>query len=128
MPEVMMVMSSELVAPARNGRMVSGASVWPIKMLAATLVLSAPLVPMVRCITHATTLMMLLHHSDVVQDGEERGDEDDGGQHGEGEDVEHAVGVAERAEDHGGAVGGMAQHRRDRVAGNVQNASVRSST
>ena len=57
MPEVMMVMSSELVAPARNGRMVSGASVWPMKMLAATLVLSAPLVPIVRCMIHATTLM-----------------------------------------------------------------------
>ena len=37
--------------------MVSGASVWPMKMLAATLVLSAPLVPMVRCMIHATTLM-----------------------------------------------------------------------
>ena len=57
MPEVMMVISSELVAPARKGRMVSGASVWPMKMLAATLVLSAPLVPMVRCMIHATTLM-----------------------------------------------------------------------
>ena len=49
MPEVMMVISSERVAPARNGRMVSGASVWPMKMLAATLVLSAPEVPMVFC-------------------------------------------------------------------------------
>ncbi len=53
-----MVMSSERVAPARKGRMVSGASVWPMKMLAATLVLSAPEVPIVRCIIHATTLMI----------------------------------------------------------------------
>ena len=56
-PAVMMVINSELVAPARKGRMVSGASVWPMKMLAATLVLSAPLVPMVRCMIHATTWM-----------------------------------------------------------------------
>ncbi len=58
MPEVMMVMSSELVAPARKGRMVRGASVWPMKMLAATLVLSAPEVPMVRCMIQATTRMI----------------------------------------------------------------------
>ena len=58
MPEVMMTMSSERVAPARKGRMVSGASVWPMKMLAATLVDSAPLVPMVRCMIQATTRMI----------------------------------------------------------------------
>ena len=57
MPEVMMVISSELVAPARNGRIVNGASVCPMKMLAATLVLSAPLVPIFRCMIHATTLI-----------------------------------------------------------------------
>ena len=33
--------------------MVSGASVWPMKMLAATLVDSAPLAPITRCITTA---------------------------------------------------------------------------
>src|SRR5246127_4738273 len=58
MPEVMMVMGSLRVAPERKGRMVSGASVWPMKMLAATLVDSAPLVPMVRCMTQATALMI----------------------------------------------------------------------
>ena len=58
MPEVMMIMSSERVAPARKGRMVSGASVWPMKMLAATLVDSAPEVPMVRCMIQATALMI----------------------------------------------------------------------
>src|SRR3954452_22213267 len=58
MPEVMMVMSSLRVAPERNGRMVRGASVWPMKMLAATLVDSAPLVPIVRCMIQATALMI----------------------------------------------------------------------
>ena len=62
MPLVMMVMSSDRVAPFRKGRMVSGASVCPIKMEAATLVDSAPDVPMVRCMSHAmprmTTCMM----------------------------------------------------------------------
>ena len=51
MPLVMMVNSSDSVSPARNGRMVSGASVWPMKMLAATLSDSAPLAPMTFCIT-----------------------------------------------------------------------------
>src|SRR5260370_32918785 len=58
LPEVMMVMSSLRVAPARKGRMGSGASDWPMKMVAATLVDSAPLVPMVRCMTQATALMI----------------------------------------------------------------------
>ena len=53
MPLVMMVNSSLCVSPARNGRIVSGASVCPMKMLAATLVDSAPLVPITRCITLA---------------------------------------------------------------------------
>ena len=52
-----MTMSSERVAPARNGRIVRGASVWPMKMLAATLVDSAPEVPMVRSMIQATTRM-----------------------------------------------------------------------
>ena len=51
MPLVMTVNNSDSVSPARNGRIVSGASVWPMKMLAATLVDSAPLAP-----------MNLLHH------------------------------------------------------------------
>ena len=53
MPLVMMVNSSLCVSPARKGRMVSGASVWPMKMLAATFIDSAPLVPITRCITTA---------------------------------------------------------------------------
>jgi len=59
MPLVMMVINSERVALLRNGRMVSGASVWPMKMEAATLVDSAPLVPMVRCMTHAMPRMTI---------------------------------------------------------------------
>ncbi len=43
MPEVITVISSDCVIFGRNGRMVSGASVWPMKMLAATLSVSAPL-------------------------------------------------------------------------------------
>ncbi len=41
-----------------NGRMVSGASVWPMKMLAATLSDSAPLAPITFCMhdRHARTI------------------------------------------------------------------------
>ena len=55
MPEVMTVISSELVIVGRNGRIVSGASVWPMKMLAATFSDSAPLARMTRCITTANS-------------------------------------------------------------------------
>ena len=44
MPAVITVISSERVIRGRNGRMVSGASVCPMKMDAATSRLSAPLV------------------------------------------------------------------------------------
>ena len=71
--------------------MVSGASVCPMKMLAATLVDSAPLAPITFCITIAMPLMTTLHDAEVVQDGEERGDEDDDGQHLEGEDHAQTV-------------------------------------
>ena len=39
----------------RYGRIVSGASVWPMKMLAATFSDSAPLAPMTRFITTANS-------------------------------------------------------------------------
>ena len=42
MPLVMMVKSSDCVSLARNGRIVNGASVCPMKMLADTHVASAP--------------------------------------------------------------------------------------
>ena len=66
--------------------MVSGASVCPMKIDAATFRLSAPLAPMRRVITLATALHDHLHHPEVVEDREERGHEDDGGQDLEGED------------------------------------------
>ena len=81
MPLAMMVNSSDCVRPARNGRMVSGASVWPMKMLAATLSDSAPLAPITFCITMAIALHDPLHDAEVVEDREERGDEDDDRQH-----------------------------------------------
>ena len=57
MPAVMTVISSERVSEGRNGRMVSGASVCPMKMLAATSSDSAPLAP-ISFITLANCLMM----------------------------------------------------------------------
>ena len=58
MPEVITVISSERVISGRYGRMVSGASVWPMKMLAATFSDSAPLAFITRCITTANTRTM----------------------------------------------------------------------
>ena len=52
MPEVITVISSERVIRGRNGRMVSGASVCPMKIEAATLRLSAPLAPITRLMMH----------------------------------------------------------------------------
>ena len=52
-PEVITVISSDSVIFGRYGRIVSGASVCPMKMLAATLRLSAPLARMKRRITTA---------------------------------------------------------------------------
>ena len=53
-PPVITVLSSDIVIRSTNGRMRSGASVWPTKMLPAADVVSAPLVPRERCIAHAT--------------------------------------------------------------------------
>ncbi len=61
-PAVITVMSSERVMRGRNGRIVSGASVCPMKIDAATLRLSAPLAPMILFITTAnafTTICMM---------------------------------------------------------------------
>ena len=52
-PDVMTVISSDRVIRGRNGRIVSGASVWPMKMEAATLRLSAPLAPITRLMSMA---------------------------------------------------------------------------
>ena len=53
MPDVMTVMSSELVSLGRYGRIVNGASVCPRKSEAATFSDSAPLVPISQAITTA---------------------------------------------------------------------------
>ena len=55
MPLVMTVISSDRVMPGRKGRMVSGASVWPMKMEAATSSDSAPLTRRVSCMSRAKT-------------------------------------------------------------------------
>ena len=55
MPAVITVISSDSVIRGRNGRMVSGASVCPMKMLAATFTDSAPLARMKRRITNANS-------------------------------------------------------------------------
>ncbi len=59
MPLVMIVISSLCVAPARNGRMVSGASVWPMKIEAATFMLSAPEMRIVFSMTQASARMTI---------------------------------------------------------------------
>ena len=59
MPLVIMTISSERVAFDRNGRIVSGASVWPMKIDAATFMLSAPEMRMVFSITQAMPRMMI---------------------------------------------------------------------
>ena len=59
MPLVMTVISSDFVSFGKNGRIVSGASVCPMKMLAATLSDSAPLAPITIVITHAAARMMI---------------------------------------------------------------------
>ena len=55
----LMTINSLRVALERNGRMVSGASVWPMKMLAATFMLSAPEIRIVLSMTQAMARMMI---------------------------------------------------------------------
>src|ERR1700721_435831 len=54
----MMQKSSDSESPLRNGLMVSGASVCPMKMLAATLSDSAPLTPITFCMAIAMQKVM----------------------------------------------------------------------
>ena len=58
MPLVITHINSDFVSLPRNGRMVSGASVCPMKMLAATFRDSAPLAPITRVINQAAPRMM----------------------------------------------------------------------
>ena len=55
----------------------------------------------------------VLHEANVVHDGEEGADEDDGRQHGEGEGGERVAGCADAAEDERGAVGAVAEQAGD---------------
>ena len=114
-----------LVISGRYGRIVSGASVCPMKMLAATLSDSAPLAFITRCITHGEEPHDDLHDAEVVEDREQRGDEDDRRQHLEREDDARTArrpararpsspapqtrAVAERAEDERRADAGEAE-------------------
>ena len=86
MPEVMTVISSDSVISGRYGRIVSGASVCPMKMLAATFSDSAPLALHHPVHHDREQPHDELHHAEVVEDGEQRGDEDDRRQHLERED------------------------------------------
>src|SRR6266436_2757507 len=74
-PLVITTISSDLVSLGRKGRIVSGASVWPMKMLAATLRDSAPLAPITRVMIHA----------EAVKNREERRNKDDRGKYLESE-------------------------------------------
>ena len=85
-PEVMTVISSDSVMRGRYGRIVSGASVCPMKMLAATLSDSAPLAPHHAVHHDREQPDDDLHDAEVVEDREQRGDEDDRRQHLERED------------------------------------------
>jgi hypothetical protein len=54
-----MVISSDRVRLERKGRIESGASVWPMKIEAATFSDSAPDILIVRCIPQAKPRMMI---------------------------------------------------------------------
>ena len=55
-PPVMTTISSDIVIFSTNGLIRRGASVWPMKMFPAAHIVSAPEVPIVRCITNAIPL------------------------------------------------------------------------
>src|SRR6267143_1658599 len=75
MPAVITVISSERVMRGRKGRIVSGASVCPMKIDAATLRLSARTHDLIH--RDREGLHDNLHDAEVVHDREQRGDEDD---------------------------------------------------
>ena len=86
MPLVMMVISSLRVALDRNGRMVSGASVWPMKMRGGHVHAfgAGDAHGLQHDPRHAANDD--LHQPDVIEHGEKCRDEDDGGQHLKRED------------------------------------------
>ncbi len=120
MPDVMTHISSDCVMRLMNGRMVSGASVCPMKTDAATFRLSAPLAPISLVITFAKARTMTAITPEVVQDREQRGDEDDRRQHLEREDEPDGLGAdgpaaldAKLAEDEFGADEGKVEQAVD---------------
>ena len=86
MPPIIIVISSDSVIFGMYGRTVSGASVWPMKTLAHTLVVSAPETRMTLVMRPGHAAHDRLHHAQVVEHAHQRGEEDDGRQHLEGED------------------------------------------
>ena len=85
-------------------------------MLAAADSDSAPEVRITRIITQAKPLHDPLHHAQVVEDGDEAREEDDGGQHLEGEEVLEEV----LAEDEDRAAVGEVEEPGDGVAHGVE--------
>ena len=124
MPLVMTVNSSDSVSSARKGLMVRGASVWPMKMLAATLSDSAPLTPITFCIATAMALHHPLHDSEVVENREEGGDEDDDGQNLKREhhaELRGGIGAQRVSEHEPAARRGVAQHGGHARADHLEN-------
>src|SRR5579885_1278872 len=113
-------MSSERVSSGRNGRIVTGASVCPMKMLAATFSDSAPLAPMMRH-QPGGDADDELHDADVIQNREQRADEDDDRQHLKSEDEPDAgTLLAQRSEDEFRADEGVAEHLVGRVSNRLK--------
>jgi hypothetical protein len=99
MPPIIMVSSSDSVIRGMYGRTVSGASVWPMNTLAQTLVVSAPDTRITLVIASAMIRTMNCITPEVVQHAHQRGEEDDRGQHLEGEHEAELRGVHQAAED-----------------------------
>ena len=85
MPLVITTISSDLVSLFKKGRMVRGASVWPMKILAATLSDSAPLSAHERGVTKpGGDSNDELHDTDVIEQRKKSSDENNRGQNLEG--------------------------------------------
>ena len=125
MPLVMTVISSERVRSGRKGRMVSGASVCPMKMLAATLSDSAPLAPITRVMTQAAMRMMSLHDADSDREWRKNAAmKMTVGKHLEGKDeTEIGILLAELAENEIRSEEGIIEQTIGGVAGGLEHAA-----
>src|ERR1019366_3798338 len=110
MPLVITVISSERVSSGRNGGMVSGASVWPMKILGAAGAHEAG--------HHLSgEFDDELHDSVVIEHGEEGGDKNDGRQHLECKKESHRRALrTERTEDELRSLKGIAKQAIDGVS------------